>query len=168
MKLMAIAFTLSEVCAAIVMSIRLNPMKDLCLGIPDNAQLMAEKRDPLDRFTRRIIDPLREIYSLPKAQIHVVYTHDIRLMAFNHDNGIFLNLHYYEICHDETVVGGTPNTALISWYFTFAHEIAHNLVEEHNANHEYFFSHICERYLPAFTSLITQPEGAQAGINVEG
>ncbi|KDQ08125.1 hypothetical protein BOTBODRAFT_48402 [Botryobasidium botryosum FD-172 SS1] len=137
-------------------------------GTRDSTQLMVEKKDCLDRFTTQVINPLHKIYDLPKNQVHVVYTDDIRLMAFNHDHGIFLNLHYYEICHDEKVAGGAPNTARISWYLTFAHEIAHNVVEEHNANHEYLFSHICERFLPSFISLITQPEGTQAGVNAEG
>ncbi|KDQ10617.1 hypothetical protein BOTBODRAFT_68536 [Botryobasidium botryosum FD-172 SS1] len=138
-------------------------------GILNNAQWLTEKKDALDRFTTRIIDPLRELYNLPMTHIHVIYTDDIRLAAFNHDNSIFLNLHYYETSHDEKVLEGAPNTALTFWYFALAHEIAHNLVEEHNASHGYFFSHICERFLSALTSLITQPDdGTQAGFNAEG
>ena len=41
-------------------------------------------------------------------------------------------------------------------YFTLAHEIAHNLVQAHNSEHEFCFSSICEQYLPAFVKLIGQ------------
>ncbi|KDQ06228.1 hypothetical protein BOTBODRAFT_39729 [Botryobasidium botryosum FD-172 SS1] len=137
-------------------------------SLRNSAQLITEKKDPLHRFTTRVINPLREIYELPITHIQIIYTADTRLMAFNRNQNIFLNLYYYEISHDEKVMRGTPNTALISWYFTFAHEIAHNLVEEHNADHEYIFSHICGRFFPAFTNLITPPEGTQADIDAEG
>ena len=40
-------------------------------------------------------------------------------------------------------------------YFTLAHEIAHNLVSAHNSEHEFYFSSICEVYLPAFIKLVS-------------
>ena len=40
-------------------------------------------------------------------------------------------------------------------YFTLAHEIAHNLVQAHNSEHEFYFSSICEAYLPAFMKLVS-------------
>lgn len=39
-------------------------------------------------------------------------------------------------------------------YFTIAHEIAHNLVQPHNSEHEFYFSAICERYLAQLARLI--------------
>ena len=48
----------------------------------------------------------------------------------------------------------TPAVVLSSWiltkihnrYYTLAHEIAHNLVEVHNSEHEFWFSAICEEH----------------------
>ena len=42
-------------------------------------------------------------------------------------------------------------------YFTIAHEIAHNLVQPHNSEHEFYFSAICERYLLQLAKLIGSP-----------
>lgn len=42
-----------------------------------------------------------------------------------------------------------------SRYFTLAHEIAHNLVQAHNSEHEFYFSSICEEYLPKFMKLVS-------------
>jgi len=38
-------------------------------------------------------------------------------------------------------------------YFTLAHEIAHNLVQPHNSEHEFYFSSICQRFLPGLSKL---------------
>ena len=39
-------------------------------------------------------------------------------------------------------------------YFTLAHEIAHNLVQPHNSEHEFYFSSICQKFLPGLSELI--------------
>jgi hypothetical protein len=41
-------------------------------------------------------------------------------------------------------------------YFTLAHEIAHNLVQPHNSEHEFYFSAICEKYLVTFSRVLLQ------------
>ena len=53
------------------------------------------------------------------------------------------------------VQAGNMTNAYTSWYFTLAHEIAHNLVTAHNSEHEFYFSSICEQYLPAFMKLVS-------------
>ena len=49
-------------------------------------------------------------------------------------------------------------------FFTLAHEIAHNLIEPHNSEHEFYFSAICEAHTLAFSRLI----GAAAASNHGG
>ena len=39
-------------------------------------------------------------------------------------------------------------------YFTLAHEIAHNLVQPHNSEHEFYFSSICQKFLPGLSDLL--------------
>jgi len=39
-------------------------------------------------------------------------------------------------------------------YFTLAHEIAHNLVQLHNSEHEFYFSAICEKYLVSLSKIL--------------
>ena len=39
-------------------------------------------------------------------------------------------------------------------YFTLAHEIAHNLVQLHNSEHEFYFSMICEKYLVSLSKIL--------------
>ncbi|KAF8593287.1 hypothetical protein BDV93DRAFT_612291 [Ceratobasidium sp. AG-I] len=58
--------------------------------------------------------------------------------------------------HDELVKVGNLHKALISWYFSLAHEIAHNLVQPHNAEYEYYFSSLAEVHMPGFSALLSQ------------
>jgi Zn-dependent peptidase ImmA (M78 family) len=53
---------------------------------------------------------------------------------------------------------GQNRDALISWYFTLAHELAHNLESGHNSSHEFYFSSIAEEYLLAFGQLIADAQ----------
>ena len=39
-------------------------------------------------------------------------------------------------------------------YFTLAHEIAHNLVQPHNSEHEFYSFSICQRFLMGLVGLI--------------
>ncbi|KAI0342550.1 hypothetical protein BDW22DRAFT_1429375 [Trametopsis cervina] len=57
---------------------------------------------------------------------------------------------------DEDVQKGDLSKAYVSWYFILAHEIAHNLVQPHNAEHEFWFSSLCESRMPFFTRLLTE------------
>ena len=42
----------------------------------------------------------------------------------------------------------------VTRFFTLAHEIAHNLIEPHNSEHEFYFSAICEAHMLALSRLI--------------
>ena len=46
----------------------------------------------------------------------------------------------------------------VSRFFTLAHEIAHNLIEPHNSEHEFYFSAICEAHMLALSRLIGAAE----------
>jgi Zn-dependent peptidase ImmA (M78 family) len=72
---------------------------------------------------------------------------------------------------DEEVQHENLSTAYISWYitlintcmrlitsahryFTLAHELAHNLVQPHNSEHEFYFSAICEKHVQGLGKLL--------------
>jgi hypothetical protein len=41
-----------------------------------------------------------------------------------------------------------------SRFFALAHELAHNLIKEHNSEHEFWFAAICEAHVSAFSRLL--------------
>ncbi|KAG8743102.1 hypothetical protein FRC10_000402 [Ceratobasidium sp. 414] len=124
--------------------------------VPDPGLLAALKFDPMSRFGSLIITPLRTLYKLPPSSVHIFYDTKGQTIAFNRNGGLFLNLRYYEAWHDELVKGGNLQKALVSWYFSLAHEIAHNLVQPHNAEHEYYFSSLAEMHMPELSALLSR------------
>lgn len=115
--------------------------------------VMASKKEAIARFVH-IIRPLGEVYNLPPSSLHIFYDLSGGTIAFNRNASLFCNLRFFEAWHDSQVDGGHMAEAYTSWYFTLAHEIAHNLVQPHNAEHEFWFSAICERHVPPFTRLL--------------
>ncbi|KAJ4468229.1 hypothetical protein J3R30DRAFT_3830515 [Lentinula aciculospora] len=118
----------------------------LSAEVPDKSIFLANRNASLQRFLG-IVTSLARIYSLPLGSLHIFYDLGGPLIAFNRNASIFLNLRFYEAWHDSGVASGHLSTALVSWYFTLAHEIAHNLVQPHNSEHEFYFSAICEKHI---------------------
>jgi len=115
--------------------------------------IMTTKHDAIARFIH-VIKPLVKIYNIPFTALHIFYDQSGEMIAFNRNASIFLNLRYYEAWHDADVVFGNLSSAYISWFFTLAHEIAHNLVQPHNSEHEFYFSAICEKHIIPFGTLL--------------
>ncbi|KAA1478156.1 hypothetical protein DENSPDRAFT_659742 [Dentipellis sp. KUC8613] len=122
-------------------------------GVSNRQSLLQQKKDSIARFIH-VLQPLAQIYRLPSSSLHIFYDAEGQLIAFNRNGSLFVNLRYYEAWHDHDVQKGDMSQAFISWYFSLAHEIAHNLVQPHNSEHEFYFSSICEQYLIALSQLI--------------
>ena len=69
------------------------------------------------------------------------YGGEISLMLSSHGNRPYFSLDV-PICSPELIR-----------YFTLAHEIAHSLVQAHDAEHELYFSTICQKFLPELSKL---------------
>ncbi|GLB37239.1 putative protein of unknown function (DUF3684) [Lyophyllum shimeji] len=125
----------------------------LSQDVPEQEEFVVNHKDQLARFIH-ILVKLARVYDLPLTSLHVFNDMSGGLIAFNRNASIFVNLRYYLEWHDTEVAAGLLNTAYISWYFTLAHEIAHNLVQPHNSEHEFYFSAICEKHLMNLGSLL--------------
>ncbi|KZT69065.1 hypothetical protein DAEQUDRAFT_751065 [Daedalea quercina L-15889] len=122
--------------------------------VPNVATIMNLKRKTIARFIYVVL-PLLDVYKLPRSSIHFYFDQSGQRIAFNRNASLFLSLRYFESWHDEDVLQGSMTEALISWYFTLAHEIAHNIVGPHNSEHEFYFSAISEASLPAFVAYLS-------------
>ncbi|TFK44587.1 hypothetical protein BDQ12DRAFT_730629 [Crucibulum laeve] len=125
--------------------------------VPDAQTFIQTKSGPLSRFID-VATKLARVYELPLTSLHIFYDLEGGLIAFNRNGSVFLNLRYYEAWHDADVHDGKHNSAFISWYFTLAHEIAHNLVQPHNSEHEFYFSAICEKYIMSLGGLLSSKD----------
>ncbi|RKO84738.1 hypothetical protein BDK51DRAFT_30133 [Blyttiomyces helicus] len=68
------------------------------------------------------------------------------LVAFNRGRTLFFNLRYYLALHHRSDAQDDAD-AYFYWFMTFAHELAHNFIGEHNAQHEHYFTSFAEQYL---------------------
>jgi hypothetical protein len=91
---------------------------------------------PLTRFIN-ILKDLANIFGIiPTKVIHVFYDDNSTSIAFNYNRYLFFNLKFYIGYHDiECLLRPTVN-AMTYWFMTFCHELAHNYVKHHNADHE--------------------------------
>ncbi|KAG8814735.1 hypothetical protein FRC18_001848, partial [Serendipita sp. 400] len=141
-----------------VENIRIYAGKD----IPNPRELLLQtKLDSIRRFIT-IIRPLKKVYKLPDASLHIFYDLSGPVIAFNAGGALFLNLRYYEGWHDTQLKQKEPMKAMISWFFTLAHEIAHNLIGPHNAEHSYYMNQISQTHLLA---LVDELQALQFGIS---
>ncbi|KAK3823332.1 MAG: hypothetical protein J3Q66DRAFT_331502 [Benniella sp.] len=98
-----------------------------------------------------------------------MYDTEGQTIAFNRGGSLFFNWRFYtSLGHDEgeglavkRTDGGRQVTArdegLIYWFFTMAHELAHNIISIHDSKHEYYMSSFCERFLPTLITVMMAP-----------
>ncbi|KAK8864438.1 hypothetical protein IAR55_001687 [Kwoniella newhampshirensis] len=128
--------------------------------VTDPATFFQDKMDICQRFSVDILLPICRVFNLNPSVMNVFWDHEGPLIAFNRGGTVFCNARYYQAWHDAASLQGHRNEAFISWYFSIAHELAHNLESAHNSAHEFYFSSIAEEYLVRFVSVLQQPNVA--------
>ncbi|CAO2648586.1 Nn.00g078530.m01.CDS01 [Neocucurbitaria sp. VM-36] len=86
-----------------------------------------------------LIFGLTTIFSVNPAAVNIFLDKKSNTVAFNLNGSLFFNLAWFMALHSE----GWGNRegrlrALDSWFFTYCHELAHNLVSDHNARHSWY------------------------------
>ncbi|KAF8415909.1 hypothetical protein L210DRAFT_876000, partial [Boletus edulis BED1] len=130
---------------------------DTHLGVPESEFNVfmkdPDKHEPLGRFVGIAI-PIVTVFDIPIPSLHIFYDLPGGPIAYNQAGQIYLNLRFFEEWHDADVKKGDQEQAQAFWFFALAHEIAHNLVTEHNSDHEFWFSAICEDHVAALSRIL--------------
>ena len=80
---------------------------------------------------------IAEAMHLPRQSIHLFY--DVsESIAFNQGRALFFNYRYFENLHLATVQRGDISNAVVYWFVTACHEVAHNLIADHSSAHSYY------------------------------
>ncbi|CAO1625305.1 unnamed protein product [Parajaminaea phylloscopi] len=137
------------------MRVFLSPELDPATTLPTN-------KAALERLINQVYRPVGAIFGLDPRSMHVFVDVSGPTIAFNRGGTIWLNLRYYLAWHDEAVQRGDLTDALISTYFSVAHEIAHNIEQQHNAQHEFYTSALCEHFFMALAKYIATVAGDAA------
>ncbi|WEW61964.1 hypothetical protein PRK78_007464 [Emydomyces testavorans] len=91
----------------------------------------------LNHFSGILAD-CASIFGVRKDSVSIFCEINGKTIAFNHQGSIFCNYHYFQQLHLPKVLEGNRVETLVYWWTIFCHELAHNLVEAHNAEHSYY------------------------------
>ncbi|KAF1943340.1 hypothetical protein EJ02DRAFT_453444 [Clathrospora elynae] len=118
---------------------------DIYYGREETAQL-DDLKSHLQAFLPLIFG-LTTIFSVNPAAVNIFLDKNSNTVAFNMSGSLFFNLAWFITLHSE----GCSNKegklrALDSWFCTYCHELAHNLVADHNARHSWYQQQIIIEY----------------------
>lgn len=97
----------------------------------------------------KMLASLADVFLLPSGSLHIYYNRTGPSIAFNTNGAIFCNLRFLLSLHwDNYVSNAGMFEAVMYWYVTLCHELAHNLVGEHSARHEFYTESFMCSYMP--------------------
>lgn len=114
-------------------------------------KFLAANAGAVNAFASILLDSA-DIYKLSRSSIHVFYDASGSTIAFNQDRALFFNYRYFESLHLEAVQRKEKGEALIYWSVVLAHELAHNIVADHSANHSYYTEALVIQFFPALAA----------------
>lgn len=129
--------------------------KDLVASMPD---FMATNIGAISKFETLLRDVV-EVYGVSSTAIQIHYDAQGPCIAFNTNGSIFCNLrfflqlHYEKMTSQGRAAAEARAEATIWWFVVVAHELAHNLVSAHDANHSYYTESFVQEY---FTKMMTK------------
>ncbi|KAI8623835.1 hypothetical protein F5Y19DRAFT_481305 [Xylariaceae sp. FL1651] len=115
-----------------------------------------------------LLKDVSDVYQIPRNVLHIFYDEAGGTIAFNRDGSIFCNLRFYIQLHADQRNGEDRASAAIWWWVVLAHELAHNIIHPHNADHSYYTESFIQQYFPKMmlkaTQLVGNDHPAPAGL----
>jgi hypothetical protein len=88
-----------------------------------------------------LLHEIGNVYALPRKALHIFYDESGGTIAFNSNGSIFCNFRFFAQLHQRKLDNGAGEGRVEAgayWWIVLAHELAHNLVKEHNAEHSFY------------------------------
>lgn len=132
--------------------------KDLVSTMSD---FMGTNLGAIAKFETLLRD-VAEVYGVSSTAMQIHYDAEGPCIAFNTNGSIFCNLRFFLQLHYQkmntaaagsTAAAAARVEATIWWFVVVAHELAHNLVAAHDANHSYYTESFVQEY---FTKMMTR------------
>lgn len=112
-----------------------------------SSDFLSQNSTALNNFASLLVE-VATVYTLPRKALHIFYDDHGGTIAFNSNGSIFCNFRFFLQLHQSRMDSerNTGPQALASvrveatayWWIVIAHELAHNLVKEHNSEHSYY------------------------------
>lgn len=100
----------------------------------------------LNTFATLLVE-VGDVYALPRKALHIFYDETGSTIAFNAQGSVFCNFRFYNQLHAQA--GGNAEAkkeASVYWFVVVAHELAHNLVADHSAQHSFYTENFVAQY----------------------
>lgn len=120
------------------------------------SESLAEIKTQLNAFLW-IIFSLTRIFGVDANAVNIFFDKQSNTTAFNMSGSLFFNLAWFMGQHwpqYQTKEGRLR--AFDSWFFTYSHELAHNLVSDHNARHNWYQQQIAIEYSQAYRAALVE------------
>lgn len=82
-----------------------------------------------------------DVFALRPDTVSIFYDPGSKAIGFNRSGSIFCNYYYFQQLHEKALLRKpTPDRAeaMVYWWVTLSHELAHNLVADHSSAHSYY------------------------------
>lgn len=96
-------------------------------------------------------------FPLNHGILNIFYEETSSTIAFNQGGALFFNYHYFLTLHKsdlEAGLGDKIKDAHVFWWEAFCHEIAHNLAQEHSAQHVFYEGSFVKATFPQMARLV--------------
>ena len=113
---------------------------------PSPSNFINQNIEAINAFAA-ILTSVARIFDLPLSTMHIFHDDSGSSIAFNGNGSIFCNLRYFMQLHSPTLGSEEGRVeALAYWWVTVCHELAHNLVSEHSAQHSFYTESFVAQY----------------------
>lgn len=111
-------------------------------NLPSATDFLSNNSSALNNFASTLFD-VAAVYNLPRKALHIFYDEQGSTIAFNSNGSVFCNFRFFAQLHQNKMehsldITSAKTEATAYWWIVIAHELAHNLVKEHNAEHSFY------------------------------
>ena len=129
---------------------------DQSIGDDDAPSFVEQNVQGLNLFESVLLESAH-VFNLRKDSIHIYYDTKGEAIAFNRSGAIFCNYRYFLQLHLPGMLNPdsfTPSeiNAMVYWWVTICHELAHNIVQDHSSNHSYYTEHFVMEFFSAMAN----------------
>lgn len=116
------------------------------IAAADRTPFLQANLNAVNAFGYLLLD-IGNIFLLKPQSLHIFYNESGSSIAFNRNGSIFCNLRYFLQLHWQKFgnVQGKKDAA-VYWWMTLCHELAHNIVQDHGQQHEFYTESFATEY----------------------